>query len=166
MIQDWTKEFFTNEVLLIALFALGTSQIIKIIIEKIRTKKWDLELLISTGGMPSSHSAFVSSLAVAVGLKYGLNNPLFAIALCLAMVVIHDSMGIRRHASKQAQTINALVSRVDELEFKVYGNKSQKRIGVSEKRLKELLGHEPLEAMIGTLYGVVVAMASFYIFVN
>lgn len=102
--------------------------------------------------MPSSHSAFVSALATAVGVTDGIHSTTFAISFCFAAVVIFDAMGIRRHAGQHAAMLNQLL---DDLmkngDFSIFQNPSY------QKRFKELLGHEPLETFAGTLFGIFIA---------
>ncbi len=159
------NELMDNNILLASLFALFSAQVYKLFMEKILRGKWNFRVLISTGGMPSSHAAFVSALAVLVGLTYGLDNTFFAISIVLAMVVIHDAMGIRRHASKQAKTINSLVEDVNELAEKSSSGET-KLLLENYPKLKELLGHEPTEALVGTLYGILVAFITYYLLIQ
>jgi acid phosphatase family membrane protein YuiD len=97
--------------------------------------------------MPSSHSALVTSTAMGVGLFYGFDDPLFAVAVALAMVVVYDATGVRRQAGMQAKRINILVNEL------LQGHP------LNEKQLREVLGHTPLEAVGGVLLGLVVAVS-------
>ena len=141
-----------NYALEAAILANLLSQIIKIPILVLTKKELSPHLLISTGGMPSSHSAFVSALATAVGVTDGIHSTTFAISFCFAAVVIFDAMGIRRHAGQHAAMLNQLL---DDLmkngDFSIFQNPSY------QKRFKELLGHEPLETFAGTLFGIFIA---------
>ncbi len=161
--MKFINELIQNYILLVPIFAISSAQIYKLFTEKIISGKWNFRILYSTGGMPSSHAAFVSALAVIVGLEYGLGHTFFAISVVLAMVVIHDAMGIRRHASKQARTLNSLVEDVNEIAESTKTTESG-YILKNYPKLKELLGHEPMEALMGTLYGVVVAVIGYLIF--
>jgi hypothetical protein len=96
--------------------------------------------------MPSSHSALVTSTALAVGLHIGFDTPLFAVAVALAMVVVYDATGVRRQAGMQAKKINILVEEL------------LKGHPISEQHLREVIGHTPLEALGGVLLGLVVAV--------
>ena len=111
-----------------------------------RTGRVDFQYLASTGGMPSAHSAMVSGLATAVGLTAGFGDPLFAVALAFALVVMFDAATVRRAAGHQARLLNEMV---DEL-FK------QHRF--SERKLGELLGHTRLEVFMGMIMGILTAM--------
>ena len=136
---------FQNRVLIIALTSWGLAQVIKIPLDYFRTGRWNWALLLSVGGMPSSHSALLTSSAHAIGLYYGFDNPLFALSVAVTMVVTYDAAGIRRQAGVHAQRINVIF---DEL---LRGHP------VKQKDLREVLGHTPLEVAGGILFGLVVA---------
>lgn len=142
-----------NYALEAAILANLLAQIVKVPIRIIMKKEFSPRLLISTGGMPSSHSAFVASLATAIGIIDGVHSTTFAISFCFAAVVIFDAMGIRRHAGQHAAMLNQLL---DDLmkngDFSIFQNPSY------QKRFKELLGHEPLETFFGTLFGIFIAV--------
>jgi len=144
--------FLTNRHLLTALVAMALAQVLKVFFDYWRTKSWQRALLFSTGGMPSSHSSLAMSLAVSVGIYEGFETPLFAICAVLALVVMHDAQGIRRAAGKQAEAINFLFSKLEDQGIKL------------DKKLKELLGHRPIEVIAGGLLGLIVAFAAFAIF--
>jgi len=122
------------------------AQTIKMAFFFARTRRINLAYLVSTGGMPSAHSAFVSALAASVALRVGMADPLFALALAFALVVMFDAQSVRRAAGIQARVLNQII---DEL-FKT------RRI--AEGRLVELLGHTRLEVFLGMLIGVFVAI--------
>jgi len=136
---------FQNRVLIIALTSWGLAQVIKIPLDYLRTGNWNWALLLSVGGMPSSHAALLTSTAHAIGLYYGFDNPLFALSVAVTMVVTYDAAGIRRQAGVHAQRINVIF---DEL---LRGHP------VKQKDLREVLGHTPLEVAGGILFGLVVA---------
>jgi len=142
---------FQNHVLITMLTAWLLAQIIKIPLDYLYTRRWNWALLLSVGGMPSSHSALLSSAALATGLYYGLDNPLFAIGIAITMVVTYDAAGVRRQAGIHAQRINVLF---DEL---LRGHM------VDQKELREVLGHTPLEVTGGVLFGIFVAVAMWLI---
>jgi uncharacterized protein len=135
-----------NHVLLTGLAGWLLAQMLKIPIEFVRSHRWNWALFFGAGGMPSSHSALVTSTAAAVGLFYGFDNPVFGVATAIAMIVVYDATGIRRQAGMQAQKINILVEEL------------LKGHPISEEHLREVLGHTPLEAMGGVLLGLVVAL--------
>jgi acid phosphatase family membrane protein YuiD len=120
--------------------------IIKLFLNRILSKKWDWRLIFSTGGMPSSHSAFVAAIALAVGLYAGFNTAVFAVAIALAMIVVADATGVRRQAGIHAQRINLILNDL-----------FQGRT-LTEKQLKEVLGHTPFEVMAGVITGVVITL--------
>jgi len=131
-----------NRVLIAALIAWGTAQIVKVPIEYLRTREWKWGWLLSVGGMPSSHSALIVGATNAVGLYFGYDSPVFAIGIVLAMIVTYDAAGVRRQAGMHAERINVLF---DEL---------LKGHMWDENELREVLGHTPLEVLAGILWGV------------
>lgn len=144
------KEIFTqiigNKIFMTTLSAWVTAQVIKVGIGVIREKKFDFRWLVGTGGMPSSHASGASCLACAVGLEYGFNNVLFAIACSFAIVVMFDAQGVRRATGRQARILNKITE-------DIYW---QGRI--DEARLRELVGHTPIEVIVGFLLGIVIAI--------
>ena len=148
-----------NSVLESAILANVLAQFLKIPIYYIAHRKWRFGLIISTGGMPSSHAAFVASLATAVGLNSGIETIYFAIAFCFAAVVIYDAMGIRRHAGKHAAMLNKLIADLKE------SPSVMKRFNDPKyhKQFKELLGHEPVETFWGTIFGMIVAVVYYFL---
>lgn len=142
-----------NYALEAAVLANVLAQLVKVPIRLITKKEWRPALVLSTGGMPSSHSAFVAALATAVALVDGVHTTVFAISFCFAAVVIYDAMGIRRHAGQHAKVLNHLID-----DLKKTGNLSILQDEAYQKKFKELLGHEPLETFCGTLFGIMVAM--------
>ena len=140
-----------NHVLLTGLAGWLLAQLLKIPIGFLRTHHWNWALFFGAGGMPSSHSALVTSTAAAVGLYYGFNSPVFGVATAIAMIVVYDATGIRRQAGMQAQKINILVEEL------LQGHP------ISEEHLREVLGHTPLEAMGGVLLGLAVALGLWFV---
>lgn len=145
------KQLFTNYIVISAVGGWFTAQILKICTGRFRNKKKKfnlLDALFGTGGMPSSHSAAVVAVAVAAAIVYTPASFEFAIAGVLAMIVIKDAMGVRREVSKQAAIINKLL--IDVINAENEENR--------EKRLKELVGHTPLQVWAGCAVGVVVPL--------
>ena len=143
------KQLFTNFIVMSAASGWFTAQILKLITGRFRNRKKKfnlLDALFGTGGMPSSHSAAVMAVAMAAAIVYSPASFEFAIAGVLAMIVIKDAMGVRREVSKQAAIINKLVIDV------INAENNENR----EKRLKELVGHTPLQVWAGCLVGIVV----------
>jgi hypothetical protein len=141
---------FDNRVLITALISWGLAQIIKVPLHYLRTRKWNWVLLLSVGGMPSSHSALVVAVAVSTGLHAGFDSIVFAVAAAIAMIVVYDSTGVRRQAGIHAQKINVLVSELLE------GHP------ISEKELLEVLGHTPREAIGGVVWAVFISLVIYY----
>ena len=133
-----------NRVLIIMLITWTLAQLIKIPLDFLYTRRWNWALLLSVGGMPSSHSALLTSATLAAGLYYGFDSPIFAIGVAITMVVTYDAAGVRRQAGIHAQRINVLF---DEL---LRGHM------FDQNELREVLGHTPLEVAGGVLFGIVV----------
>lgn len=131
-----------NPVLLAGLTAWLIAQTLKVLIELILKKKWNWALLFQAGGMPSSHSAMVSATSLSIGMVLGFDTATFAISAIFAAIVIYDATGVRRESGRQAVLINSIIE-----EF------SKGKIPPQEK-LKEVLGHTPGEAILGTLLGL------------
>jgi acid phosphatase family membrane protein YuiD len=144
--QDFST-ILQNQLLLVSLIACFTAQGLKVIIELIRNGKVNFRFLVTTGGMPSAHSALVGSLATAVGLTVGWSSPEFAIAALFAVIVMYDAAGVRQAAGKQARILNKML---DEL----YEGETQ----FTEERLKELLGHTPVQVLAGLALGITIAI--------
>jgi acid phosphatase family membrane protein YuiD len=142
---------FQNHVLLTMLVAWLLAQALKVPIDLILTKHVNWALLLAAGGMPSSHSALVTSTAMAAGLFYGFDSPVFAVATATAMIVVYDATGIRRQAGMQAAKINVLVEEL------------LKGHPISEEHLREVLGHTPLEAVGGVLLGLAVSIGLWFV---
>ena len=134
-----------NDLLINSLVAWAAAQVIKTIIYAIINKRLDWERLFGDGGMPSGHSATVTALAVTAALEYGLDSPVFAICAILAIIVMHDATGVRLEAGKHARAINELTEMLE-------SNKEP------EEKLKELLGHTPLQVVSGVVLGALVAV--------
>lgn len=148
----------------IAVFSMLFAQLIKFPIQRLIDKKWTPSIIFSTGGMPSSHSAFVTALTLAFLLSEGWNSPYFAISFVLAGVVIHDAIGIRREAGKHATVLNQMKEEFDTIVNEV--KRGEKRDDeVVETKLKELLGHEPIEAISGTLLGALLTVIYYFLVV-
>lgn len=135
-----------NHILMVTLFAWFIAQTIKVALGVLRTKHFDFRWFIGTGGMPSAHAAGSSALAVVVGMDYGFSTPLFALAAVFAIVTMFDAQGVRRSSGKQAQLLNKIL---DDIYWK--GK-------IQEDRLKELLGHTPVEVFMGSIIGILLAL--------
>ena len=142
---------FQNKALIAGLTAWLLAQIIKIPLDYFQTRRWNWALLLTTGGMPSSHSSLMTATVFAIGLYYGFNSPLFALGVALTMIVTYDAAGVRRQAGIHAQRINVIFGEL------LHGHP------ISEKDLREVLGHTPLEVMGGILLGLITATAQWMI---
>ncbi len=142
---------FQNKALIAGLAAWLMAQIIKIPLEYLRTRHWNWSLLLTTGGMPSSHSSLMTATTLAIGLYHGFNNPLFALGVAITMIVTYDAAGVRQQAGIHAQRINVIF---DEL---MHGHP------INQKDLREMIGHTPLEVAGGILLGLIVASAQWLI---
>ena len=135
-----------NRVLLVALVACVIAQLLKLIVEVIQNRKLSVQVLVTTGGMPSSHSALVTALATGVGQTVGWSSSEFAVATVFAIIVMYDAAGVRQAAGKQARILNQMI---DEL-FNEHPEFNQ-------DRLKELLGHTPFEVIAGSALGITIS---------
>jgi len=139
------------EVLIAAILANIIAQWIKAGIVAWKKRKFNLSILFSTGGMPSSHSSTVVGMATSVGLIRGFSSVEFAIAACFASIVMYDAAGVRRAASRQAVVLNQIIQ-----------NLFQNNPELNKGKLKELLGHSPKEVFAGAGLGIVVSLALRY----
>jgi acid phosphatase family membrane protein YuiD len=132
--------------LLAPVVAWAIAQAAKVILTSMRQRRLNLRVLAETGGMPSSHAAIVMGLTAAVGKYAGVSSASFAIALIFSFVVMYDAAGLRRAAGRQAAILNRLVEDLVHLR------------GMQEQRLRELLGHTPVEVLVGAMLGIVVGL--------
>jgi acid phosphatase family membrane protein YuiD len=139
---------FANRILIAAVIAWFTAQTIKLVIELVRNHRVDLRYLASPGGMPSAHSALVTSLATSLWRQLGADSPEFALAAVFAAIVMYDAAGVRQAVGVQARILNRMLDEI----FTQHA--------FSERRLRELLGHTPLEVAAGCLLGVAVGIAA------
>jgi acid phosphatase family membrane protein YuiD len=137
---------FDNHILIAAFLAWTVAQLSKTIYELIRQRKLIFSRLVSSGGMPSSHSALVTGLATATGRIAGITSAAFAIAVILAAIVMYDAAGVRRAVSIQARIINQMI------------DEAYQGHPMAEKRLRELIGHTPIQVIVGGLLGVGIAL--------
>lgn len=140
-------QLLQNPSLLTALSAWLIAQLIKPPLEYIRTKKWSWFYIFSAGGMPSSHSALMVAATMGIGLHEGFDAPAFTIAFAMSMIVLYDAAGVRREAGKHAEKINILIEEL------LSGHP------ISDKELREVIGHTPLEVLGGIILGLIVSFA-------
>ncbi len=141
-------EFLDNQIFFIVLFAWLTSCLLKGLIEICRTRRIDWGRFFGPGGMPSSHSTIVSSLAACVGIYEGFDSPLFVVCCAMALIVMYDASGVRRAAGEHAKIINIIIEAWEEAW-------ESKNPFLSDEKLKEILGHTPLQVAAGAVLGVV-----------
>jgi acid phosphatase family membrane protein YuiD len=132
--------------ILAPIVAWTIAQAAKVVLYSVRERRLNLRVLAVTGGMPSSHSAIVMGLTTAIGKYSGPTSPQFAIALIFSFVVMYDAAGLRRAAGRQAAILNRLVEDLVHMR------------GVQEQKLRELLGHTPVEVLVGAVLGVAVGL--------
>jgi acid phosphatase family membrane protein YuiD len=148
-IQKVFTQLAQNKIFLVTLSSWVIAQSVKVLLGVIREKKFDFRWFIGTGGMPSSHTAGASCLATAVGIEYGFNSVYFALAASFAIVVMFDAQGVRRATGKQARILNKVMDDI------YWQGKIQ------EGRLRELIGHTPIEVIGGFILGITIALVSF-----
>ncbi len=137
------NELVSNPILICAAITWATAQILKTIIHAIVNKSLDPRRLFGDGGMPSAHSATVTSVALSCGFVCGFDSPIFAVALIFAFIVMHDAMGVRLETGKQAKVLNDLMD--------LFYTE-----GTPEQKLKEFVGHTPLQVISGFVLGVII----------
>lgn len=140
-----------NRVFVTTFLAWFVAQSVKVFIGAIREKRFNFKWFVGTGGMPSSHASGVTALAASVGIQEGVATALFAVTCMFAVVVICDAQGVRRASGKQAEVLNKIL---DDIYWKKH---------VQEDRLKELIGHTPIEVIAGIIVGLIAAFLSYQI---
>jgi uncharacterized protein len=140
------SQILDNRILLVAIAACLIAQVLKLIIDLIQNGKFSVKVLTTTGGMPSAHSALVTALAASVGENLGWKSAEFAIATIFAIVVMYDAAGVRQAAGKQARILNQMVDELFSEDHKF-----------NEEKLKELLGHTPVQVIAGSILGIVIS---------
>lgn len=145
--MNYLQQLSHNGVLGTAVIGWFVAQVLKVILVFITSKRLDFGRMMGSGGMPSSHSSFVVSLAVSVGFVQGFDSVLFAVSSCMAIVVMYDAAGVRRSAGQHARILNKIASEWEQGDF-----------SHTEKNLKELLGHTPIEVVAGAILGIMIAV--------
>jgi uncharacterized protein len=147
-----------NKGIYVALISIGLAQAIKIPIHYVKTRRWKPDLLFQTGGMPSSHSAGVSSLTTFIALKRGIPTIDFALSLIYGLIVMYDAQGIRRQTGELTLKVNDM----GELMEKIRHEETVKFEQKPPKKLKEMLGHQPDEVVGGAILGMVVGAFGYF----
>ena len=137
----------TNPIIDCALLAWFLAQLAKVILEAVLLRKLDLRLFVSSGGMPSSHSALVVSATVAIGKHCGFSGPAFALAVVLSAVVMYDACNVRRSAGDTARLVNQILAHVEKLTAEDFADD-----------LREVMGHTPMQVLMGALLGLGVGL--------
>ena len=145
--MNYILQIFQNTILQTAVISWFTAQMLKVILVIITERRVDFTRITGSGGMPSSHSSFTVSLAAAVGFVEGFDSIIFGISAAFSLVVMYDASGVRRSAGQQAVILNKIVEKIGKEEFSETG-----------KKLKELLGHTPLEVFAGAILGLIIAI--------
>lgn len=148
------EQLLSNYPLMSAVLAWFVAQVIKTAIDAYFNKGINWERMTGSGGMPSSHSSTVVSLAISTGISYGVDSTLFAIALIFAIVVMYDATGVRRETGKQAVILNRLLL---DNPFSWTGKEF-------EKKLKEYVGHSPFQVLMGAILGILIAVIMAYVY--
>ena len=159
--MDILYNLFHNEILITAGLAWAIAQIVKTIIDFAISGKFKVERLVGAGGMPSCHSATVVSLATITALVCGAESPQFALSAIFAIVVIYDARGVRRETGNQAVIINEIMDYLKNPNDPRYKNPQ-----FSQEKLKELVGHTPLQVLFGGLLGLVEALVAYNFFIK
>ncbi|KAG4917050.1 hypothetical protein JHK87_054607 [Glycine soja] len=144
-ISSFVATLAANPTFVSGLLAWLIAQSMKVFLNFFMERKWDLRLLFASGGMPSSHSALCTALSTSVAICHGVADSLFPVCLGFSLIVMYDAIGVRRHAGMQAQVLNLIVADL----FQGHP--------ISERKLKELLGHTPSQVFAGALLGFLVA---------
>ena len=151
--MDWFFDLISNQFLIVGVSSWAVAQVLKVIIHAAIYKKLEWERLFGDGGMPSGHSATVTSVATMSGLVCGLGSFQFAISAILAIIVCHDAMGVRRETGKQAVIIIEMMELLEAITKK----------DLPEAKLKEFVGHTPLQVIAGIVIGVANAVFMYFI---
>ena len=151
--MEFIMEVLHNPVLVAAVMGWFVAQVLKTIIHLIVTKQFVLDRMVGSGGMPSSHAATVCALATAAGLEFGGGSFEFAVAVILAIIVMHDARGVRRETGIQARILNEMMEA-----FRKMGNKM-----TAEERLKEFVGHTPLQVLVGAVLGIIIGAGTWWL---
>jgi len=141
-----------NLILILSAIAWALAQILKVVVQLVSQRRLDWRRIWGSGGMPSSHSAFVCACAAATGNLYGFSSALFAIAVVMAIVVMYDAANVRKAAGEQAKILNYMMDHWSEMKPDMFSNK-----------LKEFIGHSPFQVIMGALLGIAVGLVGTFI---
>ncbi|MDY5436711.1 divergent PAP2 family protein [Peptostreptococcus porci] len=141
--MNFFKEISSNYIFWTSVFACFLAQVLKIFTGE---KKVDIARIFTSGGMPSSHSSFVTCMATMIGIKHGFNSTYFAMAAVLSAIVMYDASGVRQAVGKQATMLNQIIEDL------------QKGLPIKHEKLKELIGHTPKQVFFGAILGIIVGV--------
>ena len=144
------EQLLSNKILWVAIISWFIAQLLKVLLTLFSEGRFDLSKFWASGGMPSSHSSFVMALTISTGQVWGYDSTYFAIATVLSFVVMYDAANVRLEAGKQAAAINQIIEVLENPDLK------------PEERLKEILGHTPLQVLAGGVLGLIVALIAFH----
>lgn len=149
---DIIQALLNNFTFVVVAISWFLAQALKVVLYRISEGNWNFWHFFEAGGMPSAHSASVTSLTLGIVLTQGWNSPLFTMALVFALIVMYDATGVRRAAGKQAEILNKIVD-------DIYANGK-----VRIEKLKEILGHDPIEVFAGATLAIVVTLITYYVY--
>jgi acid phosphatase family membrane protein YuiD len=153
MTKHFFASLFSNKILIITLTVWALAQTIKVALGVIRERRFNFKWFIGTGGMPSSHAAGATALAVTCGYELGFDSPVFALAAVFALVTMFDAQGVRRETGQQAEILNRI------LEDIYWKGK------IETKRLGELIGHTPIQVFIGSIIGLILSSIFYFLWI-
>lgn len=146
--MNWLSELARNDILISGCVAWLAAQVLKTVVHSVVNRRIDWPRLFGSGGMPSSHSATVTAVAASSALHYGLASFQFAVTVILAFIVMHDAMGVRKETGKHAVILNDMIELFD----------SMGKDLSPEQKLKEFVGHSPMQVIAGAALGISVAL--------
>ncbi|MGB9769500.1 divergent PAP2 family protein [Caldisericum exile] len=149
-------QLFSNNILIASIFSNIIAQVLKVIFTYLVEKEWNWEMLTSTGGNPSSHTATVTTLTILLGAKFGFDSPYFSIAFVFSAIVVVDAISVRREVGKHAKTMNEIFFETP------LGKRLRESIDI--ETFKELVGHSGIEVFIGFLLGLLIAIIDIIFF--
>lgn len=144
------NDIFSNYILVVSFFSWFVAQVLKLIIETIVNKKFNIERIVGAGGMPSSHSALVVSMTISCAKVYGFSSGIFAISFLISLIVMYDAVGVRRATGENAKIINNIVDFIC--------NNINPEQNMFQTQLKEFIGHTPIEVLGGIFIGIFVSL--------
>ncbi len=147
--MNYFEQLISNKILIAGIVGWASAQVLKVLIFLIVNKRFQLERLVGDGGMPSAHSSTVTAVAISSGIECGFSSPVFAVAMIMAIVVMHDAMGVRLETGKQAKALNELLDVMNKI-----GGTELSNI----EKFKEFVGHTPFQVVMGCILGFVIAI--------